>query len=351
MVIGSVLAQRYRIDQQLASGQASQGVLPQGQLWRGSDQLASDAPVALRQLQDSASQDRFRRLWPSMQAVLHPQIPRFGGLLEEDGSLWLVREWQQGTPFDQIQQQRSERQLVFGAGEVLLLLRQLLPALAVLHANGLVHGDLNPSNLLRRDQDGLPVVLDFGLLQRQGEQPIAGATAGFAPQAQGRREGAAAWMDVHALGVTALVLLTGLRPEQLLDAQAGSWVIPEELDLHAPFRAALSRLLSERPEERFEQATAALEALRGVVMPESTGPVARAERTLVLAPAAPVAPQPDLPRWENDASRSAGDAPSARGAHQRRGQQSTDHRPKTPLSSLAALLLRGPHASGRCITG
>ena len=314
MVIGSVLAQRYRIDQQLASGSTSHGVLPQGQLWRGSDLLASDAPVALRQLQDPESQARFRHLWPSMQAVLHPQIPRFGGLLEEDGALWLVREWQQGTPLDQIRQQRVDRQLVFGAGEVLLLLRQLLPALAVLHGNGLVHGDVNPSNLLRRDQDGLPVLLDFGLLQRQGEEPIPGATAGFASQAQGRLEAAAAWMDLHALGVTALVLLSGSRPEQLLDAQAETWVIPEGLDLDAPFRAVLARLLSERPEERFEQASAALEALRGVVMPESTGPVARAERTLVLAPAAP---QPDLPRWENGA-----EAAGASGASQSSGKSS-----------------------------
>ena len=315
IVIGSVLTQRYRIDQQLASGQASHGVLLQGQLWRGSDLLASDAPVALRQLQDPESQARFRQLWPSMQAVLHPQIPRFGGLLEEDGALWLVREWQQGTPFDQIQQQRVERQLVFGAGEVLLLLRQLLPALAVLHANGLVHGDLNPSNLLRRDQDGLPVLLDFGLLQRQGEKPIPGATAGFASQAQGRLEAAAAWMDLHALGVTALVLLSGSRPEQLLDAQAGAWVIPEGLDLDASFREALGRLLSERPEKRFEQASAALEAVRGVVMPESTGPIARAERTLVLAPAAP---QPALPRWDDGVSEAGG----ALGASPSAGQPS-----------------------------
>jgi serine/threonine-protein kinase len=285
MVIGSVLAERYRIDQSLVPAQAADASAPQGVLWRGADLLASDAPVALRQLADPTAQARFRALWPAMQAVLHPQIPRFGGLLEQEEMLWLVREWQQGTPFDQIQQQRAERQLVFGSGEVLLLLRQLLPALAVLHAKGLVHGDLNPSNLLRRDQDGLPVLIDFGLLQRQGEQPIAGATAGFAPQAQGRGEPAAAWMDLHGLGVTALVLLTGRRPEELLDDQAVAWVVPETVELEPPFRQALVRLLSEQPGERFEQAVDALKALQAVVMPESTGPIARSERTLVLAPA------------------------------------------------------------------
>ena len=291
-MIGSVLAQRYRIDQQLNAAPGSEGLAPQGQLWRGADQLASDAPVALRHLQDPASQERIRALWPAMQAVLHPQIPRFGGLLEEEGALWLVREWQQGTPFDQIRQQRAERQLVFGAGEVLLLLRQLLPALAVLHANGLVHGDVNPSNLLRRDQDGLPVLLDFGLLQREGAASIAGATAGYAPQAQGRGEAAAAWMDLHGLGVTALVLLSGRRPEQLLDPRGATWEIPEGLALDEAYRGVLRRLLSEASGERFERATDALTALRAVVMPESTAPVARTERTVVLAPADPVPPDP-----------------------------------------------------------
>ena len=128
MVIGSVLAERYRIDQQLASAHVGNAASPQGRLWRGADCLAEDAPVALRQLLAQDSQQRFRDLWPALQAVLHPQIPRFGGLLVEEDSLWLVREWQHGTAFDAIQQQRNERQLVFGAGEVLLLLRQLLPA-------------------------------------------------------------------------------------------------------------------------------------------------------------------------------------------------------------------------------
>ena len=126
--------------------------------------MAPGTPVAVRQLRDAEASERIRALWPSMQSVLHPQIPRFGGLLEEQGSLWLVRQWQEGSTLLQIQKQRLERQLVFGPGEVLLLLRQLLPPLAVLHGQQLVHGDLNPRNLLRRDQDGLPVLIDFGLL-------------------------------------------------------------------------------------------------------------------------------------------------------------------------------------------
>lgn len=295
-MIGTLLADRYRLDRCLSADPDH----PQGTLWCAADQMAAGAPVAVRQLRDAQASERIRALWPAMQSLLHPQIPRFGGLLEEQDSLWLVREWQEGSSLLQIQAQRLERQLVFGPGEVLLLLRQLLPPLAVLHGQQLVHGDLNPRNLLRRDQDGLPVLIDFGLLQRSGEQPIPGASAAYAPRAQGRQESAAAWMDLHALGVTALTLLSGRPPEQLLASEADDWMLPADLDLELPYRTVLERLLSEQEDRRFASASEALKALQRVTMPESTGPQPRADRTLVLAPVVVAesqmpSPAPDLP--------------------------------------------------------
>jgi serine/threonine-protein kinase len=166
--------------------------------------------------------------------------------------------------------------LVFGAGEVLLLLRQLLPALAVLHSQGLCHGDLCPANLLRRDRDGLPVLLDFG---------PAGVTPGYAPPERGRGEPPAAWMDLYSLAVVALVLLSGEEPAQLLDPATLAWRWPASLDAVPAMQAVLERLLSADTEARFPSASAALQALQQVPMPDSTGPVARADRTVVLVPA------------------------------------------------------------------
>ena len=297
-MIGTLLADRYRLDRCLSSDPDQ----PQGTLWRAADQMAADAPVTLRQLSDQVTQERFRSLWPSMQSLLHPQIPRFGGLLEENDCLWLVREWLEGSTLSQIQDQRLQRQLVFGSGEVLLLMRQLLPPLAVLHGQQLVHGDINPRNLMRRDQDCLPVLLDFGLLQRCGQAPLTAASPAFAPRSQVRQESAASWMDLHGLGVTALTLLTGRPPEQLLQADAQGWLLPSDLDLDAAYREVLERLLSEQPDHRFESASDALQALQALTMPESTGPTARADRTLVLAPAvlddppSPSPRSPDLPQ-------------------------------------------------------
>ena len=273
-----LIAGRYRLEHPLGSGDG---------LWRASDQLAGEAPVVLRTIpaDQPELQERFRSLWPRLQGVLHPQVPRFGELIEQEGALWLPREWQEGSTYAELLQGRRERQLVFGAGEVLLLLRQLLPALAVLHSQELCHGDLSPANLLRRDRDGLPVLLDFG---------PAGVTPGYAPPERGRGEEPAAWMDLYSLGVVALVLLSGEEPAQLLDPATLEWRWPAALDDLPALREALERLLSASPEQRFASASAALQALQQLPMPDSTGPVPRADRTVVLVPP-PAAPRPQLP--------------------------------------------------------
>jgi len=295
---GTVLNDRYRLESQLSDPDPAQGCL-----WLGKDTLAGEIPVVIRQLSDADTQSRFRRDWPVLQSLLHPQLPRFGELFETQGCVWAVRDWQDGSGFDQILSQRRERQLVFGPGEVLLLLRQILPVLAVLHGRGLVHGDVNPRNLLRRHSDGMPVLLDFGLVQADGEAPLPGATPGYAPRAQGRQETCAAWMDLHGLGVTALVLLTGQPPEALVSADASDWPWPAALDLDPAFRSGLERLLTEDPQRRFDAATHVLQALEAVPMPDSTGPMARSDRTVVLAPAAP--DLPDLKPASSDPASSA----------------------------------------------
>ena len=274
-----LIAGRYRLELQLSATERSE-------LWRAADQLAGDSSVALRRIpaEQEQLQQAFRSLWPRLQGVLHPQVPRFGELIEQDGALWLAREWQEGSSYVELLESRRERQLVFGAGEVLLLLRQLLPALAVLHSQGLCHGDLCPANLLRRDRDGLPVLLDFG---------PGGVTPGYAPPERGRGEPPAPWMDLYSLAVVALVLLSGEQPAQLLDPATLAWRWPASLDALPTLQEVLARLLSTGAEERFHSASAALQALQQLPIPDSTGPVARADRTVVLVP--PPVAEPSLP--------------------------------------------------------
>jgi serine/threonine-protein kinase len=200
-------------------------------------------------------------------------------LLEEEGTLWLAREWQEGRTYAELLAGRRERQMVFGAGEVLLLLRQLLPVLAVLHSQQFLHGD------------GLPVLLDFGLVRGQGA-PAEGVTPGYGAPELGRGDPAEPWMDLYGLGVVALVLLSGEEPAQLLDPVSMQWRWPAWLDAEPQLKTVLERLLSSEAQGRYPSAAAALQAVQQLPMPDSTGPVPRADRTVALVPPPP---EPELP--------------------------------------------------------
>lgn len=280
---GQLIAGRFRLEQLQHQG-------PQSRLWRATDQLAGGNQLALWQwdpllVQASGAPintQELQRLWRRWQQVLHPQVPRLGGAFTEGGYLWLVREWQPGRSYEQLQVLRGQRQLVFGAGEVLLLLRQLLPLLVVLHGQKLVHGDLRPAQLLRREPDGLPVLLDFAPLTGPG--------------------GPEPWRDLQALGLVALSLMAG-QPPQGLRLSGGGWRWPAQLAAEPGFQAALARLLSSDPAGRFSSAAVALAAFESLPMPASTGPVPRSSA------AALAEKLPPQPRWVSPQSPPPAPAP------------------------------------------
>jgi serine/threonine-protein kinase len=97
-------------------------------------------------------------------------------------------------------------------------------------------------------------------------------------------------MDLHALAVVALVLLSGEDPARLLDPVTMAWRWPAALTAEPALQAQISRLLERQPGERFASASQALAAFQAIPMPESTGPVPRADRTVALVPPPPPAP-------------------------------------------------------------
>lgn len=342
---GQLIGGRYQLERPLSAGGDAQG-----ELWQARDTLAADAPAALRRLGPGSHQQRARELWTRLQGVLHPQVPRVGAAISEGEDLWLVREWQAGRTYQELLATRQERQLVFGAGEVLLLLRQLLPVLVALHGQDLFHGDLTPANLLRRDRDGQPVLLDFGLLGG-AEGGLVGATPGYAPPELLRGAPPQPWMDLHALGVTALVLLSGDGPERLLDPQTLEWRWPSALDGEPTLRNQLARMVSQDPSHRFASASEALVALQDLPMPETTGPVPRADRTVILVPTSPplapaeppAAMAPDDARQVNDPV----DDPLEDGAlAPMPSQELSRQRPAPPTPARARQLEREEQAEG-----
>ena len=90
-----MLVERYRLKDRLSGPDP---VL--GSLWRAVDVMADDLPVTIRQMESPAAQQRLQAVWPLLQLLRHPQLPSCGELLELEGALWFVRDWQDGIAYD-----------------------------------------------------------------------------------------------------------------------------------------------------------------------------------------------------------------------------------------------------------
>ena len=119
---------------------------------------------------------------------------------------------------------------------------QLTGALAALHAEGIVHGDVKPENV-RLDDAGRAVLLDLGLAvdltetDEAGRESHAGSLAYLSPErAQGSEPTEAA--DVYALGVTLYEIATGVHPFGAATAESGQ-TRPRSLQLLASTSSSL----------------------------------------------------------------------------------------------------------------
>ena len=198
------------------------------------------------------------------------QIPHFYDRFSEDGNFYLVQEWIAGTNLaDKVCQDGP-----FAPEAVTQLLRDLLPALASVHRNRVIHRDIKPDNIILRDSDGLPVLIDFGAVKEvmsladNDTRPatktvVVGTPSYMAPeQAVGRPVYAS---DLYSLALTAVHLLTGRSPQELPDdPQTGEILWRESLpSLRGPLAAVLDKSLCFHPRDRFASAEDMLNALSG----------------------------------------------------------------------------------------
>ncbi len=135
----------------------------------------------------------------------------FGAGTLEDGRHYLIMELLEGESLEQLMQ----REGTVPAGDAVIILEEVLSALAAAHAAGVVHRDLKPANVfLVKESNKLYVkLLDFGLARRQQQNVtrIAGTPDYISPEhARGRPAGPPA--DLYAFGVMCFHMLTGKLP-------------------------------------------------------------------------------------------------------------------------------------------
>ncbi|BAD78618.1 serine/threonine kinase [Synechococcus elongatus PCC 6301] len=314
--LGVVLSDRYQVVRELGQGGFGRTYLAKD-LNRFKEEcvLKEFAPQVEGEESLQKAQDLFHREAGVLYQIEHPQIPRFRELLRVthggQGRLLLVQDYVAGQTYQQILEMRRAQGQTFSPAEALSLLQNLLPVLNYLHQAGVVHRDISPDNLICRDRDGLPVLIDFGGVKaaaaeavsqfaQRRQRPLTATRlgkAGYAPGEQMQQGIAYPHGDLYALAVTLLVLMTGEDPQDLQDPLTLEWLWREHLSLDPTFAAVLDRMLALRPRDRFASAAEVQAALTGVALtPEPIQPIHPPSPTpsqldtVVVAPRQVIAP-------------------------------------------------------------
>ena len=229
---------------------------PLGVVHRGED-VTDGRPVAIRILPAAmiAGPDVLSALVADLKAasqVSHPNLVKVIAFMELKGERCLVTEYVQGRNF----QEAIAAGRRAGFQQVHTLGRIVAKALAVLHEKGLVHGSIQPSNVMVAS--GVIKVADQGLGRLASTLVLSES---YRPE-DGGFDAAG---DLYALAAVMYHLLTGAHPHS--QAQGVGLPLPSHLAPGVPedMDKLLIRGLHPRPELRLASAEAFLGELRDMV--------------------------------------------------------------------------------------
>ncbi|MEH2245562.1 protein kinase domain-containing protein [Nostoc sp.] len=275
--VGTVLQNRYRIIQILGQGGF-------GRTYLAEDQRRFNELCAIKELISTATgalawekaQELFHREAAILYQIEHPQVPKFRERFEQDQRLFLVEDYVAGQTYRTLLAERQAVGQTFTEAEVLQLIQLLLPVLEHIHSRGIIHRDISPENIILRDSDAKPVLIDFGVVKELAERlrspnslmpETTVGKLGYSPSEQMQTGGAYPSSDLYALAVSAIVLLTGKEPRDLFDENQLTWNWQRWVRVNPRFAQVLNRMLNPIPSERYQSAANVSQALQSLAQP------------------------------------------------------------------------------------
>ena len=200
---GRVIAGRYRLEAPIGRG-------AMGVVWRARDQLL-DRDVAIKEVQiaDTLTEDErataFQRTLREAKTAArlnHPAVVTVYDVAEDGGRPWIVMQLIHAQSLDQVLATSGPLSPRRAAD----MARQLLSALSVAHAAGVMHRDVKPSNVLLGSDDRA-VLTDFGIATFADDPKLTQTgmvmgSPGFTAPERIRGEDASPASDLWSLGAT-----------------------------------------------------------------------------------------------------------------------------------------------------
>lgn len=201
----------------------------------------------------------------------HDQIPRLLAHFEEEEHFFLVQELINGADLS--------RELVpgkqFSEYYTVTLLDGILEVLEFVHQQGVIHRDMKPSNLIRRQPDSKIILIDFGAVKAVGlqttiahgntAQTISICTPGYTPNEQYSGQPKLS-SDVFAVGMVGIQALTGQLPNQLeKDPQTGEVIWQDQATVSPHLATILNKMVLYDFRHRYQNATEARAALQNLL--------------------------------------------------------------------------------------
>ena len=290
-----LLSNRYRITEELGEGGF-------GKTYLGVDTQLPDEPrCVIKELKPVAGLDanevvkRFEQEAKTLHKLgkQHPQIPQLYAYFAHEGKFYLVQEYIEGETLSK----RIAHNGPLSELEAYQLLCQILSVLCYVHGENVIHRDIKPDNIILREGDNAPVLIDFGAVKEKlgavgggadtgaGSRSIAIGTLGFMPmeQAIGRPVFAS---DLFSLGITTIYALTAKPPETMsTHPRSGvvEWQTPEApVNVSSKLSTVLDRAIQPHQSERYDSAEEMLSALQAI---DATRPFNTVEAATQTIPA------------------------------------------------------------------
>lgn len=269
-VPGDLFEGRYRIDATIGEGGFSR-------VYRATDTQTNQI-VALKVLTsraDDSLADRFQREAQVLSALNENHIIRlYGHGRDPDGLLYMAFEYVEGRSLFEHLRDHGRME----AARVALVLQQICQALQAAHAQGILHRDIKPNNIMLRDDDYVKV-LDFGIAKAFGQRAKPGqdltaagtliGTPRYMSPEQIRGQAVGPPSDIYALGMVAIELLTGRKALpgrdrlEILEQQLSHSpnILPTDLNVPGKLRDIVERMTAKDLRIRYSSAAAVLRDL------------------------------------------------------------------------------------------